>query len=751
MSRSFPQPARQAPCDSSHFVRFYQEDVALLTEVAEFIDRALSGGGAAVVIATGDHACALRQQLAGLETLKGQQYLSAARLLVLDAVDTLARFMVNDWPDEKLFDLTVGHVMRDACASGGPVHAFGEMVALLCSRGLYDAAVRLEQLWNELTRECRFQLFCAYPWQQFSTAEQAAAFQRICFEHDHVCHGAPGLDDGGRDASRQLAIVQQENHVLRCEAIRREESEVTLRQRERELIDFLENAAEGLHRVGPDGIILWANKAELAMLGYRWDEYVGRHIAEFHADGDVIASILDRLQQGRTLLDEPARLLSKDGSVRHVVISSNACFENGRLRYTRCFTRDATERHLLTRLYREREELVIELSQSNRAKDEFLAMLAHELRNPLSPVSAAAHMLTMVAEDPQRVRHAAGVIARQVRHMTGLIDDLLDVARVTRGLVALDRSVLDLRSVVADAVEQVAPHLQAHGHRLRLDLPAQPVQASADRKRIVQVVANIVSNASKFTPDGGSINVCLRAGEAGAEVTVSDTGIGMDAQLTARVFDMFVQGRRTLDRAQGGLGLGLALARSLIELHGGTISAASAGAGMGSSFTIRMPCLVRDAGEQGNVEASSFVHPSGPTLRIIVVDDNRDAADSLASLLSACGHETTALYSSSAALEASVSRPHCFLLDIGLPGMDGLALASCLRAMPELAGVLLVAISGYSQQSDRDLSRKAGFDHHLAKPVDTEALLAILAQVARQLGTDTQARMAGQMAGKPDS
>jgi PAS domain S-box-containing protein len=437
-----------------------------------------------------------------------------------------------------------------------------------------------------------------------------------------------------------LAILQQEHRALRNELERAKVAETTLRHRERELIDFLENAAEGLHRVGPDGTILWANKAELAMLGYRWDEYVGRNITEFHADAATIASILARLKQGHTLHDEPAQLFSKDGAIRNVVISSNACFENGRLQYTRCFTRDATERHQLAQLHRDREALVTQLSQANRAKDEFLAMLAHELRNPLAPVSAAAQLLTIMAEDPQRVRQAAGVITRQVRHMAALVDDLLDVARVTRGLIELDKTVLDLRAVVNDAIEQVTPLAQARGQCLQSELPAEPVLVSADAKRIIQIVANVVFNASKFTPEGGRIAVSLRADGAGAALTVSDTGVGMDAELTAQVFDLFVQGRRTPDRSQGGLGLGLALARSLIQLHGGTIAAASPGPGQGSTFTIRMPRLVGVPAAAGSA-AITPAAPAGQALRVLVVDDNRDAADALASLLSAVGHQAT--------------------------------------------------------------------------------------------------------------
>ncbi|UVW29805.1 ATP-binding protein [Massilia sp. H6] len=733
MSAHLDYPLYQPAPASSHFVRFYQGDLALLTEVAEFIDQGLDGGGTGIIIATAEHAQALQQQLMGLASLKGRRW-SAEQLLVLDAGATLARIMVDDWPDEQLFGIAVGDVVRATCAPGTPVQAFGEMVALLCARGLYDAAVRLEQYWNTLAQECRFALFCAYPWQQFSTTEEAVAFRRICAAHDHVCGGvhAGAAHESAQDVARQLAIAQQHNRALQGELERARQAEAMLRQRERELMDFLENAAESLHRVGPDGTILWANKAELALLGYRWDQYVGHHIAEFHADAEVIASILDRLQRGQTLQDEPARLLCSDGTIRHVVISSNACFENGSLRYTRCFTRDATERHLLAQLHREREDLVTELSQSNRAKDEFLAMLAHELRNPLAPVSSAAQMLAIMADDPQRVRYAAGVITRQVRHMTGLIDDLLDVARVTRGLVVLDRSPIDLRTLVADAVEQVAPLAQARRQRVQLDLPADPVLVNADPKRIIQVLANIVSNANKFTPDGGSIAIQLRADGADVELAVTDTGIGMDPALAAQVFDLFVQGGRTLARTQGGLGLGLALARSLVELHGGTIAAASLGAGLGSTFSIRLPRLAGHAGDAGSCRpapASTAGHP----LRVMVVDDNRDAADALAALLSAFGHDAQAVYSSAAALAAAATRcPQVFLLDIGLPDMDGLALAARLRAMPQAADVPLVAVTGYHQPRDRERSRQAGFDHHLAKPVDTDVLLAILADIALQ-------------------
>lgn len=739
MSSTVLTSSLTVPPGPSHFVRFYEDTVMLLTEVADFLDRGLRGGGVAIVIATADHLSALRQQLAGLGTLKGERGWFPGDLVTLDAGDALEQFMVDGWPDEQLFDTVIGNVVRKACKPGRPVHAFGEMVALLCERGQYDAAVRLEQLWNALRHECEFALFCAYPWQLFPTQELASAFHRICAEHDHICPSSSEAHEGTPDATMQLAILEQRNLALTRELACARASEETLRHREREFADFVENAAEGLHRVGPDGIILWANKAELALLGYRWDEYVGHHIAEFHHDADVINSILQRLQSGETLNDQPARLRCKDGTVKHVVINSNGCFEGGQLRYTRCFTRDATARHLLEEAYQQREMLVAELGHANRAKDEFLAMLAHELRNPLAPISAAAQLMAVAATDPARVRHAAAVISRQVGHMTGLVDDLLDVARVTRGLIELRNSPVDVNSLIPEAVEQVVPRMQAKRQLFTVDVPAESAIISGDRKRIVQILSNLITNASKFTPEGGAIKVQLRVQADEVELVVSDNGIGMDEELSVRAFDLFAQGRRTLDRSQGGLGIGLALARNLVESHQGAIGVHSDGPGKGCTFTVRLPRLKSEAGqvsgtgEAGIAPEPCTVGPAAQTLDILVVDDNRDAADSLARLLSELGHQARAVYSSHAALEAGSSNcPQVFLLDIGLPEIDGITLAGRLRAIPETAGSVLVAVTGYGDQRDRSMTKTAGFQHHLVKPVNTSELLGLLTGIARQ-------------------
>ncbi|KRB93001.1 ATP-binding protein [Noviherbaspirillum sp. Root189] len=727
---------------TTHFARFYDEDAHLIEEVADFLDSALRKGGVAIVIATPDHIAGLRQHLMGLGSLPGQPDWFSGKLIALDAETALAQFMVDGWPDEARFRDTVGKIVGEACAKGQTVNAFGEMVALLCAQGLYDAAIRLEQLWNSLRDNCSFSLFCAYPWHLFPTLELAESFQQVCAEHDHVCSHGGHLHSPLElnDIQSRTTQLEQRARALQAEVDRLKESEQTLKHREKEFADFVENAAEGLHRVGPDGTILWANKAELAMLGYRWEEYIGHHIAEFHADRSTIEAILAKLLAGETLYDQPARLRCKDGSIKHVVIHSNGSFKDGQLRYTRCFTRDATERHQLEQAYVEREALLAELTRANRAKDEFLAMLAHELRNPLAPISAAAQLLELAASDPVKVKQAAGVISRQARHLTVLIDDLLDVARVTRGLIVIDKNPVDFRQVLSDAIEQMTPHISARQHSLSLHLPPEPANVVGDHKRLVQIVTNLLANAAKYTPEGGNISARLQASSGEVILEISDNGIGMAPDLLTQAFDLFSQGERTSDRSQGGLGLGLALVKTLVELHGGTAHADSAGLGQGSTFTIRVPGIVIASND---VKGSSISEEQAPRstqgLRLMIVDDNADAADTLTLLLKATGHEVFTEYTAASAIDRFRERqPDVMLLDIGLPDMDGKHLARRLRAMPEAAKIVLIAVTGYGQEHDKQESSAAGFDYHFVKPVNISELLALLASLsAQKVGTQS--------------
>jgi signal transduction histidine kinase len=374
------------------------------------------------------------------------------------------------------------------------------------------------------------------------------------------------------------------------------------------------------------------------------------------------------------------------------------------------------------------------LRLADRRKDEFLAMLAHELRNPLAPISAAAQLLNMGEPDAARVSRTSAIITRQVTHMTGLIDDLLDVSRVTRGLVVLAREEVDLRSVIADAVEQVRPLIEARHHQLAQNLSATPVFVEGDYKRLVQVLANLLNNAAKYTPEGGKLAIWLGATAEQVLISVSDSGIGISAELLPTVFDLFSQAERTPDRSQGGLGLGLALVKSLVELHGGMVTAASEGRNMGCEFTVRLPRLhARARLEAAAPRPSAGAPRGGRRLNLMLVDDNIDAAQTLGLLLESSGHTVTVVHNPvDALMRAEQQRFDACLLDIGLPGMNGYELARRLRKLPGGQDATLVAITGYGQESDQATAMYAGFDRYFVKPVEPAGLYELLARVAER-------------------
>jgi PAS domain S-box-containing protein len=821
---------------AGHFVRFYDDGDVMLDEVARFLGQAVRSDGKGIVIATQDHIDVLRRRLGT----------AAVRVAWMDAETVLAQLMVEGWPDPARFEAVVGTAVAAACAGGTTVHAFGEMVALLCARGCHDAALALEALWNGLARQHDFALFCAYPWDAFPTPDLAHAFRQVCAQHDHACadHELDLPAAGDVDIGR--IRLEQEVRALRAEVARCKDNEQALRRSERELADFVENAVEGLHRVGADGTILWANRAELQMLGYSWEEYVGHNIAEFHADGPVIGDIVNRLVRGETLYDYPARLRCKDGSIRHVLIHSNGSFEDGRLRHTRCFTRDATERrerdialrqrdrmlldapvaaalltgpdfvvrlanrrycelagrggieglpllqafpelrgseihHLLDQVHAsgqparveelrvaerflkfsveplaveageergmivvavdvteqvrtrqeiehahaERAELLAELTTANRAKDEFLAMLGHELRNPLSPIVSALELIRMRGETGSlRERE---VIERQVQHLVRLVDDLLDVSRVTRGKVELKCERVELAQPLGKAIEMARPLLEQHRHRLDVDIETGLVW-EGDPMRLAQVVSNLLTNAARYTPAGGRVTVRARGAHGDrVRIDVTDTGIGMTPELRAQVFDLFFQGKRNIDRAEGGLGIGLALVKNIVELHGGRVEAHSEGPGQGSAFVVLLPRRTAAASVAQDVPRVAPAQAAARR-RVMLVDDNVDGADTLARLLAAHGHEVRVFHEPVAALAAAPGLlPDLAVLDIGLPVLDGYELARRLRVLLDGHPCRFVALTGYGLDADRERSTQAGFDAHLVKPVNPDLVVRLAA------------------------
>ncbi|XYJ09572.1 PAS domain-containing hybrid sensor histidine kinase/response regulator [Telluria sp. B2] len=381
------------------------------------------------------------------------------------------------------------------------------------------------------------------------------------------------------------------------------------------------------------------------------------------------------------------------------------------------------------------------LREADRRKDEFLAMLAHELRNPLAPIMAAAELLAQKNAAPDTVSQASGIIARQARHLTGLVDDLLDVSRVTRGLVVIDRGRVDLGAVVAEAIEQVQPLVASRGHRLEVNVQEAPLVVPGDGKRLMQVVANLLNNAAKYTPPGGRIRVQVRAEQDQARILVSDNGIGMSRQLIGRAFELFAQAERDADRVQGGLGIGLAVVQRLVELHGGRVEAHSQGPGQGSSFAVWLP-LARDGAANAQPPAVMDASPGAvQRLRVTIVDDNRDGLEMLSMMVRHFGHEVDVAHTAAEVLEAAQrTAGDVYLLDIGLPGMDGFELARRLRRDARTAQAVLVAVTGYGGEEARRRAIEAGFDHHFVKPVKGGELRLLLRDLARARGRLLQER-----------
>jgi len=381
-----------------------------------------------------------------------------------------------------------------------------------------------------------------------------------------------------------------------------------------------------------------------------------------------------------------------------------------------------------------RKQIEDELRAANRQKDQFLAMLAHELRNPLAPIMTAAQLLKIGSLDARNIANASEIIVRQASHMTDLVNDLLDVSRVTRGLVTLEKEELDLNVIVSAAVEQVRPLIDARRHSLTLQLSGRSAHVIGDRTRLVQVISNILNNAAKYTAPGGRITLAVTVDEERVHVAVRDNGVGIAPDILPYIFDLFTQAERTPDRSQGGLGIGLALVKSLVTLHGGTVSATSEGIGQGSEFCICLPRLATLDGAAKDEAAAAGMQAPG-ALRVMVVDDNVDAAQMLAALLEVQGHAVSVEYDARGALErARREQPDVLLLDIGLPDMDGYELARCLRSQAGGARATLVALTGYGQSQDRKEAEEAGFDHYLVKPADMDQVNEVLAEAARELG-----------------
>jgi signal transduction histidine kinase/ActR/RegA family two-component response regulator len=384
------------------------------------------------------------------------------------------------------------------------------------------------------------------------------------------------------------------------------------------------------------------------------------------------------------------------------------------------------------RLLAELQRRAEQLAETDRRKDEFLATLAHELRNPLAPVRNALQILRLAGDNRLAAEQAQAMMDRQVQQMVRLVDDLLDVSRITRGKVELKMERVALSSVVASALETSRPLIEVAQHELTVSLPPETIELEADPTRIAQVLSNLLNNAAKYTDPGGKI--WLTAGREGDKlvVRVRDNGVGISAEMLPRIFDLFMQADRSIDKAQGGLGVGLSLVRTLLQMHGGTVDVSSDGPGQGSEFTVWLPIAPKRQSLRNDKEEQGGSASLPPLRRVLVVDDNVDAAQSLAMLLRIMGQDVRTAHDGNAALEVARDfRPEIAFLDIGLPGMSGHELAQLIRDEPCCAGALLVAVTGWGQEEDRRRSRAAGFDEHMTKPANPALLAGLLLRAGR--------------------
>ncbi|MEO8358518.1 MAG: PAS domain S-box protein [Vicinamibacteria bacterium] len=492
---------------------------------------------------------------------------------------------------------------------------------------------------------------------------------------------------------------------------------------QRLLASIVESSQDAIYGKSLDGIITSWNAGAARLYGYEAEEVLGQP--------STILTPADRLAEQSAILINMHEVaehfetvrMRKDGSVIHVSTSiSPVRNENGAVVGSSTISRDIT---LQKRAEEELRKAQEQLREGDRLKDEFLAILAHELRNPLAPLRNALGILKKADGNSAAARDARDMGERQVHHLARLVDDLLDVSRITHGRIELKKELVRLSVAVEHAVQSADSTIRAHHHRLTIDLPPEPVWLMADEVRLAQILANLLNNAAQYTSPGGEISLTAVKNGLAAEICVTDTGLGIAPEALPRVFDMFTQVSPKESRAPTSLGIGLRLVKRLVEMHGGSVEARSAGTGLGSVFTVRLP--LHQAPEIRMDQTQPVSVMASARRKILIVDDNADAAESLAVLLSLDGHDTSVASNGPAALEAmEMAPPHVAFLDIGMPGMDGYEVARKVRANPHLGNVKLVALTGWGQDHDRRRAREAGFDHHLTKPVEPSLLNAVI-------------------------
>jgi signal transduction histidine kinase len=597
-------PAPQPASEPAHVAQFYRGGEILLDSAETFIGEALAAGGGGILVATADHCRELerRWRARGVDLVGLRE---RGRYVALEAETTLEKLLLDGWPKERRFADVIEPVVATCARRTSHLRIFGEMVGLLCERGQFEAANRLEELWNNLAKRHHFDLLCAYPASVFGGAPDCEALLQACTAHSLVLR------------------LPQAGHAAREQA--KEASAVTALQRRVHELEREVRAHESAERV----------------------------------------------------LDDTLRA-------------------------------------------------------AERRKDIFLSTLAHELRNPLAPIRNAVEIMRIADADRAAVASARLLIERQLKHLVRLIDDLLDVSRITQGRLELRRERINVAVAVQMAVDACRPVIESKQHHLEVRGPREPLHVNADVRRLAQVFGSLLSNSAKYSPPLSTIAVSLRAEDDQAVVSVSDTGSGISGDAMPRIFGMFERVDAGKENSQEGLGVGLTLVKRLVELHGGSVEAQSAGLDRGSTFTIRLPLWRALPSEDTAVAvpAESRCEPEAAVRRVLVVDDNKDAATSLSMMLALDGHEVRRAYDGIEALAvADDFRPEVVLLDIGMPRLDGYATARELRKRPWARDLLLVAITGWGHQEDKRRSAEAGINRHLVKPVEPEVVRQLLEEL----------------------
>ena len=524
-------------------------------------------------------------------------------------------------------------------------------------------------------------------------------------------------------------LIRQKDEALEQQAA----TEVRLRHQ----LDLIETVArtttEGLCMIDGAGRITFLNPAAEAILGWSRAELLGTFLSEFLTDLDGSAgqagpTLIEVIGSKTILRDREDFWPRKGGKSIPIAFSSAPILADGVMVGTVLAIRDITEQR---RIDQEIDRRAAELVEADRRKDEFLAMLAHELRNPLAPILNAMRIIGLQnGNDPAQER-TREMVEQQVRHMSRLIDDLLDMSRISRGTIQLRKEPTNLGTAVERSVESIRHHVDARSQTLEVNLAGDPIWVDADPTRLDQILSNLLTNAAKYTDPNGRIRLSVAREGGAAEIRVVDDGVGITPDFLDRIFDLFAQADRSLDRSQGGLGIGLTLVRDLVERHGGSISARSEGLGMGSEFVVRLPLIDQEIFEPA-VDDHREPSINARSLRVLVVDDNVHAAQSLAVVLQLWGHKVAVAHDGTNALDsARVFTPEVVLLDIGLPEMDGYRVARGLRELPTLAQISIIAMTGYAGEDDRRRSLQAGINIHLVKPIDLDFLEQLLGNFDR--------------------